>query len=124
MVLLLRKGKHVGWRRHVSLSIDMASLRSTSKQQKVRPDFVFKQARVALFIDGCFWHRCPLHFKLPSANQDYWEQKIERNVSRDRRTAAGLRRTGWKVVRIWEHELRSPDRVARRLERLLPRAAA
>lgn len=70
----------------------------------VRPDLVFRQRRVAVFVDGCFWHRCPEHFRMPASNIEYWKPKIARNVSRDSQTDSELRDAGWAVIRIWEHE--------------------
>jgi len=71
---------------------------------RVRPDVVFTRRRVAVFIDGCFWHCCPQHSNSPSVNRGYWGPKLERNVARDDRNNAALEAAGWKVVRIWEHE--------------------
>jgi len=70
----------------------------------VRPDVVFTRARLALFIDGCFWHRCPLHGNEPRANTDYWGPKLDRNVARDRLVDSALSEEGWLVIRAWEHE--------------------
>lgn len=70
-----------------------------------KPDFVFSSARVALFVDGCFWHRCPLHSTQPKSNSIFWDEKLSRNVSRDKRVNRRLRKEGWIVVRIWEHDL-------------------
>lgn len=69
----------------------------------VRPDIVFTKARVAVFVDGCFWHCCPEHGSRPATNQDYWEPKLDKNVARDQRVNAGLKRAGWTVLRFWEH---------------------
>jgi DNA mismatch endonuclease, patch repair protein len=70
----------------------------------VRPDVVFSGPRVAVFVDGCFWHSCPLHGNTPATNRDYWEPKLRRNRERDRQVTAALIEEGWEVVRIWEHE--------------------
>ena len=70
---------------------------------RVRPDIVFTRRRLAVFIDGCFWHRCPEHGTSPRANTHYWAAKLERNVLRDRRVDQALRAAGWTVLRIWEH---------------------
>jgi DNA mismatch endonuclease (patch repair protein) len=70
----------------------------------VRPDVVFTRARVAVFVDGCFWHRCPVHGTSPKANAEFWANKLDTNVQRDRRSDDQLRAAGWRVVRIWEHE--------------------
>lgn len=69
------------------------------------PDLVFRRVRVAVFVDGCFWHGCPLHYRRPPRNTGYWDRKLERNILRDRRTDAELEKAGWTVVRIWEHEV-------------------
>lgn len=71
--------------------------------RSIRPDVVFTRARLAVFVDGCFWHSCPLHGHEPKSNQGYWIPKLEGTVNRDRITNDALRRAGWEVVRIWEH---------------------
>ena len=71
---------------------------------KVRPDIVFTARKIAVFVDGCFWHVCPEHGREPTTNQWYWSPKLQRNVDRDRRTNAALKAADWHVVRIWEHE--------------------
>jgi DNA mismatch endonuclease, patch repair protein len=71
---------------------------------RCRADVVFTRARVVVFVDGCFWHRCPLHGSRPKANGDWWLQKLEANVARDRRNDRALAEAGWRVVRLWEHE--------------------
>jgi DNA mismatch endonuclease (patch repair protein) len=65
---------------------------------------VFSTTRVAVFIDGCFWHACPEHGNLPKANRDWWRQKLDLNVARDRRNDQALDEAGWCVIRVWEHE--------------------
>src|SRR5258706_11699220 len=72
-----------------------------------RPDFVFTKQRVILFADGCFWHMCPKCFVLPKANRKYWRKKLNRNAERANEVNLLLRRKGWKVVRIWEHQLKT-----------------
>ncbi len=69
-----------------------------------RADIVFPTARVAVFVDGCFWHGCPEHASWPKANAEWWRTKIEANRRRDSATDESLRSAGWKVVRVWEHE--------------------
>lgn len=71
------------------------------------PDFIYRECKVAIFVDSCFWHGCPRHVRMPSSNVDYWTKKIARNKKRDARVRAQLRQEGWHVVAIWEHEL--PD---------------
>jgi DNA mismatch endonuclease (patch repair protein) len=70
----------------------------------VRVDVAFPRAKVAIFVDGCFWHSCPIHRSSPKANADYWIPKLVENVERDRRVERELAEQGWRVVRIWEHE--------------------
>lgn len=72
--------------------------------RRVRPDIVFTRQRVAVFVDGCFWHACPQHGTQPRTHAPYWSQKLARNVARDRRVDADLESSGWRVVRVWEHE--------------------
>lgn len=69
----------------------------------VRPDIVFTARKLAVFVDGCFWHRCPEHGVSPRANADYWRSKLDRNVERDTQVANGLTAEGWCVLRVWEH---------------------
>jgi DNA mismatch endonuclease, patch repair protein len=71
---------------------------------RVRPDIVFTARKVAVFVDGCFWHCCPEHGGQPAANTWYWEPKLRRNVERDRAADAALAAAGWAVIRLWEHE--------------------
>lgn len=93
-------------------------LRLDLGEVKPRPDIVFTRARLAVFIDGCFWHACPDHSKPPSVNRAYWGPKLERNVERDRRYDAALMAAGWSVVRIWEHEDNVAD-VVEQIRRLV-----
>jgi DNA mismatch endonuclease (patch repair protein) len=67
-------------------------------------DLVFRPARVAVFVDGCYWHACPDHHHMPAVNVDYWTGKVARNVARDRDTDEQLLAAGWQVLRFWEHE--------------------
>lgn len=84
---------------------------------RCRPDIIFSRARVAVFVDGCFWHQCPKHRTDPRTNSAYWAAKLDRNVARDRRNDAALEAAGWRVVRVWEHE--SPSRAADRVVAVL-----
>jgi DNA mismatch endonuclease (patch repair protein) len=70
----------------------------------VRPDIVFTRRRIAVFVDGCFWHVCPEHGRAPRVNDAYWGPKLERTRHRDQRDTAVLQEHGWTVIRIWEHE--------------------
>jgi DNA mismatch endonuclease (patch repair protein) len=85
-----------------------------------RPDVVFTKARVAIFVDGCFWHGCQRHLKWPKSNAHFWRKKILSNVARDKSVRATLRKEGWRVVRLWEHELRTkPKRCLARIQKVL-----
>ena len=100
---LFRANRITGWRRHRPIF--------------GRPDFVFSRLKVAVFVDGCFWHGCPKHGSRPKQNRKFWETKIARNRARDRKVTRVLRGKGWRVVRIWEHELTKPERVLARFSR-------
>lgn len=104
LIALLRANHLSGWRRRYPLSGN--------------PDFVYPRHRVALFVDGCFWHGCAKHCRIPETNRRYWIDKIERNKCRDRKTSRTLREKGWAVIRIWEHEVKSDASFRRKLRRL------
>lgn len=76
-------------------------------------DVVFPRERVAVFIDGCFWHSCPEHGRVPTKDRTYWSEKLERNVARDARNTKALRSSGWIVLRYWEHD--QPMEIARQI---------
>ncbi len=102
----LRANGLTGWRRH----------------QPVfgRPDFIFRAQMLAVFVDGCFWHGCPRCYQPPASNRKFWSAKYKRNKARDRLVARALRQNGWRVVRIWEHELQKrPAAVMARLRKTL-----
>ena len=97
-LLLLRSALHrAGFRYRCDLRIDLPGGR-------VRPDIVFTRRKVAVFVDGCFWHCCPEHGSRPAVNQGYWSPKLAGNVERDVRNTKMLSEAGWVVLRIWEHE--------------------
>lgn len=78
----------------------------------VRPDIVFRRRKVAVFVDGCFWHGCPRHYSPPVGNSEFWRLKLEKNRARDRRNVLDLEAAGWKVLRFWECEVNGDlDRV-------------
>jgi DNA mismatch endonuclease (patch repair protein) len=87
----------MGYRYRKDLRLDLPA-------RRVRPDIAFTSRRVAVFIDGCFWHACPEHGSKPKSNEWYWSPKLTRNVERDRAADAALVAAGWRVVRVWEHE--------------------
>ena len=126
VVRTFRAAQITGWRRHVSFSFRVPATAGDavtikSKIVKVQPDFIFREARLAIFIDGCFWHCCPLHFRLPEDNRTYWEAKFRSNVARDSRAVRLLRAAGWHVLRVWEHELKDPKPLLRKVKRRLSR---
>ena len=81
------------------------------------PDIIFKRLKIAVFIDSCFWHGCPKHFRMPNSNHYYWLNKIGRNIDRDKQISSLLRRQGWSVLRIWEHDLKKPDNIIAKVKR-------
>jgi DNA mismatch endonuclease (patch repair protein) len=86
------------------------------------PDITFTKQRIAVFVDGCFWHRCPLCYREPSSNIEFWRQKLSRNVERDRTVDSNLMGMGWKVMRLWEHEIKAnPEAAAGKVLMLLGR---
>lgn len=90
--------------------------------RKVRADIVFTRIRLAIFVDGCYWHQCPEHGTMPKANADYWVPKLARNVSRDKEVTGALESAGWEVIRIWEH-VPAPDAARLVAEAVRARAA-
>lgn len=91
LVKLFRQHRITGWRRHPKLFGN--------------PDFVFRELRLAVFVDGCFWHGCPKHASQPATNRAFWREKLLRNKDRDRLVTRTLKKGGWRVLRIWQHEL-------------------
>lgn len=88
-----------------------------------KPDIVLPKEKIAIFIDGCFWHGCPLHSRIPKSNVEYWGKKISRNRERDRETAKALQQDGWTVVRFWGHEiLEDSEKVVSQILRIRGRA--
>jgi DNA mismatch endonuclease (patch repair protein) len=86
-----------------------------------RPDFVFPIERVALFVDGCFWHGCIIHGTIPKTNAVFWQTKIEKNRIRDKLVVKRLRASRWVVLRLWQHELKDGRKVANKVRRVLGR---
>ena len=80
-----------------------------------KPDFVFENEHLVIFVDGCFWHGCPKCYRRPQSSRKYWDEKVRRNIRRDNRVRAQLRRSGWSVIRIWEHSLTEPEKVIARI---------
>jgi len=100
----LRAWSISGWRRHLGVL--------------GKPDFVFSKEKIVVFIDGCFWHGCSKHCRLPATNVQYWVDKIQGNVRRDRQVTKELKKRGWIVFRFWEHELTGGASLSRKLNRM------
>jgi DNA mismatch endonuclease (patch repair protein) len=96
--MALRRALHArGYRYRKDYRLDLTGGR------RVRPDIAFTARKVAVFVDGCFWHACPQHGTKPKNNEWYWSPKLQRNVDRDRANDEALAADGWRVVRLWEH---------------------
>lgn len=95
--LALRRELH---RRGLRYRVNMRPIKAVRRTA----DVVFTRCKVAVFLDGCFWHGCPEHYRAPAANDDYWSAKLKRNVARDVQVNDLLHEQGWTVVRVWEHE--------------------
>jgi DNA mismatch endonuclease (patch repair protein) len=108
--LLLRRAV---WRRGLRYRVDVSPIHGTRR----RADLVFPRAKVAVYVDGCFWHCCPQHATTPKANRGWWVEKLHANVARDRDTDRRLHEAGWTAVRIWEHE--DTEAAAKRVERVV-----
>lgn len=112
VIKLLRKSGIKGWRRHQTVCFpDSKSQRAQSSdgtrfKAQVRPDFLFPKLKVALFIDGCFWHGCPKCYRVPKSRKRFWSAKVLRNKERDSFQTRALKRCGWQVIRVWECKLK------------------
>jgi len=105
LMRLFRQNHITGWRRHQDVF--------------GKPDFLFRRNRLTLFVDGCFWHGCPKHCKIPAGNRAFWKKKFAANKARDLRVNRELRKLGWRVIRIWEHDLAKRGEVCiRRIQRV------
>ena len=107
LVKMFRRFHITGWRRHLKLFGN--------------PDFVFQEHRIAVFVDGCFWHNCPKHGTRPRTNRSFWSQKLKRNSARDKLVGLTLRKNDWRVLRVWQHELikKNEPQLAARFQRLI-----
>jgi DNA mismatch endonuclease, patch repair protein len=103
MIQILRKNHISGWRRNQAVL--------------GKPDFVFRKHKIALFVDGCFWHGCLMHSNMPKNNKAFWKKKLQQNKDRDKFVSRELKKAGWKVVRVWEHELKYPEKIVVKLRK-------
>jgi DNA mismatch endonuclease (patch repair protein) len=112
LISIFRAYRITGWRRNYKLP--------------GKPDFVFPYQRLAVFVDGCYWHGCPKHYTRPKSNRKFWDAKIARNRRRDREVGRLLLAKGWRVLRIWEHALarKNEKRTVARVRRALDAGAA
>jgi len=94
-----------GWRRNQSLF--------------GKPDFTFRHQHSVVFVDGCFWHCCPNHSKIPASNRTFWLKKLTANKERDQLVTKTLRKQGWRVIRLWEHELKRKDLITSKIRRII-----
>nr|WP_269745099.1 very short patch repair endonuclease [Pseudomonas fluorescens] len=93
-MLLRKKLWHLGYRFRVNFRV-----------AGIRPDIVFTSSKLAVFVDGCFWHGCPRHYVMPRTRSEFWSKKLEANTTRDRKQTVALIASGWRVLRFWEHEV-------------------
>jgi DNA mismatch endonuclease (patch repair protein) len=109
LIALFRTHGFTGWRRKARVF--------------GKPDFVFRATKLAVFVDGCFWHGCPRHATMPANNRAFWQAKLARNAQRDREVTRILREAGWRVLRVWECALTARRQAAtvRRIARALGR---
>jgi len=105
LIFIFRKASIVGWRRRYPLF--------------GRPDFVFPRAKLAIFVDGCFWHGCPRCYRAPRSSKTYWNAKLSRNKARDLIVSRHLRSKGWRVLRVWECRLERPALFLRQIAKIL-----
>ena len=106
MVRVFRENKIKGWRRKYPLT--------------GKPDFVFPKERLVVFVDGCFWHGHPTLCRIPESNKEYWNTKIERNKKRDKEVNRHYTKIGWKIVRVWEHDIvKNIQKSAKRVTKLI-----
>jgi len=107
---LLQKEKLNGWRRH-------------DKKVYGNPDFSWQKYKIAIFVDGCFWHGCPKCNLKPSQNKQFWKKKIQGNIKRDELVTKTLKSKGWKVIRIWKHDMEKRSQVVmHRIKRVFKKA--
>lgn len=109
LIKIFRENNITGWRRNSNIF--------------GKPDFVFLEAQLALFIDGCFWHGCPLHATFPKTNYVFWKIKLEKNKKRDQLVNRTLKDNNWRILRIWQHELKQPKNIVSRIHNILRKSS-
>lgn len=118
---LFRAHRVTGWRRQIQIRTSSRPSPRDGEGVRVKPDFAFPKLKLAIFVDGCFWHGCPKHATKPKRNRTFWRRKFSANKARDQLVTRTLRRAGWRVLRVWEHELASKNQaqVLRRIQKAL-----
>lgn len=94
-------------------------LRFRRQHGKEKIDIAFPSQKLAIFIDGCFWHGCPIHSHMPKSNQEYWLPKLKKNIERDKSKNERLKADGWQIMRFWEHELTNVEYIASKIQMAL-----
>ena len=115
----VRSGDNKSTERRLRSSLAGAGIRGWKLRPSYlpgKPDFAFETEHLVVFVDGCFWHGCPDCYRRPNSSQDYWDAKVRRNAERDKANVAALEKMGWRVLRIWEHELADLDTVRNRVQ--------
>ncbi|MBU2614971.1 MAG: very short patch repair endonuclease [Elusimicrobia bacterium] len=105
---IFRRNGITGWQRHY-------------RRFPGLPDFTFAKHKIVVFVDGCFWHGCKIHYKSPSTRRKFWSDKITKNKQRDRKISAYYKQKGWKVLRIWEHQIKKNKRFIKNLSESIGR---
>lgn len=100
------------WRRGIRF-------RKNVKELPGKPDIAIKKYKIAIFLDSCFWHKCPLHFIRPKSNNAYWDNKIERNINRDKEVNNFYKQNGWHLLRVWEHQFKIKDTQQKALDEIV-----
>lgn len=93
--------------------------RKNVKELPGKPDIAIKKYKIAIFLDSCFWHKCPMHFKRPKSNNEYWDTKIKRNIERDKEINIYYSKNGWHIMRIWEHQFKHPKSKEKTIKEIL-----
>ena len=116
------KSENTGSENALCTALEKAGIKEFVKNDKTlpgSPDIAFHDKKIAVFVDGCFWHGCPKHYKEPKTNVMYWHKKIKNNKQRDSRANKELKALGWKSVRIWEHEIKEINKALRKIIRAM-----
>lgn len=123
LVAAFKAANVTGWRRHVRLkpwiAEDDLDPHKRRHRLRVEPDFIFRPQKIAVYVDGCFWHGCPFHATKPKNDAETWRRKLEGNALRDKRATRALEAADWEVMRVWEHELAEIEVVVTRIKKRL-----